>query len=68
MKTITGRQIKVKANEKDLTFDITVDGDTDLPTTYRTIPFSQEEFNSMEFDTANDWQNFLNSTQDYFKI
>jgi predicted secreted protein len=63
MKTITGREIEVKANETDLTFDITVDGDT----TYRTIEMSQEEFDSNEFNTANDWQQFLKGS-DYYKI
>jgi len=68
MKTISGRTIEVKSNEKELTFDITVDGDTDIPTTYRTIEMSQEEFDNMEFDTANDWQHFLSATNDYYKI
>ncbi len=67
MKTITGREIEITANESELTFDIKVDGDTDTPTTFRTIELSQEEFDSMEFDTANDWAQLL-KTDDYYKI
>jgi hypothetical protein len=63
MKTITGREIEIKANEKELTFDITVDGET----TYRTNEMTQEEFNENEFNTANDWAQFLKS-DDYYKI
>ena len=66
MKTITGRQIEVSVNS-DLTFDITVDGDTDAPTVYRTNEMSIEEFDSCQMNTANDWQQFLKS-DDYYKL
>jgi predicted secreted protein len=63
MTTITGRTINVKANQSKRTFTIRVDGFK-----YRTIQMNKEEFESSEYMTANDWQQFLNGTNDYYKI
>jgi predicted secreted protein len=63
MKTITGREINVKANQSKRTFTIRVDG-----AKYRTIQMSKEEFESCEYMTANDWQQFLKGTNDYYVV
>lgn len=63
MKTITGREINVKANHTALTFTIrTTSGK------YQTTKMDKEEFNSNLHNTGNDWQNFLNYSGDYFKV
>lgn len=64
MKTISGREINVKANQSKRTFTIR----TGEGLKYRTNPMAKEEFESCENMTGNDWQQFLNSTQDYYKI
>ena len=63
MKTSTGREIEVTPNYKEFTFDIKVDNST----TYRTNPMSESEFEENEFNTANDWNQFLKS-DDYYKL
>lgn len=63
MKTITGREIKVKANYSARTFTIR----TEIAK-YRTHPMSKDEFRTALYDTADDWQNFLNRTDDYYKV
>ena len=63
MKTITGTQINVKANQSKRTFTIRTEGSK-----YRTIPMSQEEFESCENNTANDWQHFLSNTDEYYLV
>lgn len=62
MKTITGREINVKANHSARTFTIrTTSGK------YRTTKMDLEEFNSCLNNTGNDWQHFLNGS-DYYKV
>ena len=63
MKTITGREIKVTPNHSKRTFTIRVKGFK-----YRTIPMDQEEFDSNLNNTANDWQQFLSATNDYYTV
>ncbi|RHJ76137.1 hypothetical protein DW103_17280 [Parabacteroides sp. AM08-6] len=62
MKTITGREINVKANHSKRTFTIRVEGSK-----YRTVQLSKEEFNSCLHNTSNDWANFLKS-DDYYLV
>lgn len=62
MKTITGREIKVKANHSKRTFTIRTDGFK-----YRTIQLSKEEFQRELYNTANDWNQFLKSN-DYYLV
>lgn len=63
MKTITGREIKVKSNKSKRTFTIRTDAGK-----YRTLPFSKQEFEQADiFWTGNDWQNFL-KTDGYYKV
>lgn len=63
MKTITGREIKVRSNKSRRTFTIKTESGK-----YRTVQFSKEEFESADrFWTGQDWQNFL-KTDSYYKI
>lgn len=61
-KTITGRVIKVRSNQKERHFTIKTESGI-----YRTFPMSKEEFESCENNTGNDWNQFLKS-DDYYKI
>lgn len=63
MKTISGREINVRANASKRTFTIRVNSGK-----YRTFPMSKDEFKSCEHNTANDWQNFLNSFGGYYIV
>lgn len=35
---------------------------------YRTIAYSKEEFEEMEMNTNQDWNDYLKTSQSYFKI
>ena len=61
-KTVSGREIKVSSNKAKRTFTIKTDS-----AKYRTNTMSKEEFNNCQYNTGNDWQDFLNS-EDYYKI
>jgi len=63
LKTISGRVLKISANQSARTFTIR----TDTGFKYRTHKMSKEEFNSCENNTGNDWNHFLRSN-DYYKI
>lgn len=63
MKTLTGESIKVTPNYSKRTFTIRKDY-----AKYRTIQMSKDEFENCEFMTGQDWQHFLNSTDDYYKV
>ena len=41
------------------------DGDI---TVYRTTELSEQEFADMEYNTPNDWQNFLNTSSNYYSL
>ncbi|QTE38491.1 hypothetical protein J3L18_05285 [Mucilaginibacter gossypii] len=60
-KTITGREINVKANHSARTFTIRTESGK-----YRTTKMNKEEFNENLNNTGNDWQNFLKLTNDYY--
>jgi hypothetical protein len=62
MKTISGREIKINANQSKRTFTIRTESGK-----YRTYPMTVEEFEDNENNTANDWQDFLNGS-DYYKV
>ena len=62
LKTITGRKIKVSSNKRNRTYTIITDA-----AKFRTIPMTREEFSSCEFNTGNDWEDFLKSN-DYYKV
>tara|TARA_R110000851_G_scaffold254285_1_gene406739 strand:+ start:383 stop:580 length:198 start_codon:yes stop_codon:yes gene_type:complete len=59
--------IKVSANQSKKTFTIRV-SDKDFKSKYRTISYSQQEFDSMESDTENDWKNFLAVSDEYYPV
>lgn len=62
--TITGREIKVTPNNNKRTFTLRVSSGK-----FRTLPMSKEEFNNASmFWTGNDWQNFLNSSDEYYVV
>ena len=67
MKTKNER-IKVTANQKEKTFTIRKYIDGKFFVKYRTLQMSKKEFSSCEHNTENDWQQFLNATQDYYKV
>jgi len=55
--------MNVKANQKDRTFTIRVNGSK-----YRTCQFSKEEFEEMEHNTYADWVIFLATSNNYFAV
>jgi len=55
-------EIRVTANQSKRTFTIRTE-----TAKYRTYPMSQEEFDSNEFNTQNDWRQWLKS-DDYYKV
>ena len=60
--TITGRDLRVSSNQSARTFTIRTDSGR-----YRTNRLSQEEFDSCENNTGNDWNQFLKS-DDYYRV
>lgn len=62
LQTITKRELKVSSNKRKRTFRIKTES-----ATFKTIPFSKEEFNSVYYWTGQDWQVFLR-TDDYYMI
>jgi hypothetical protein len=53
----------ITSNKKRLHFTIKKEG-----IKYRTFTLSKEEFNELEFNTPNDWQHFLKTSNNYIKI
>lgn len=62
MNTITGIEIKVKANNSKRTYTIRKQG-----TKYRTYKMNKQEFESAYYWTGNDWSNYL-KTDDYYIV
>lgn len=58
--------IKVSANQSKRTFTIRCYDNSVLYAKYRTNKMSQDEFDSEEMNTENDWKQFLKS-DDYYK-
>lgn len=54
--SISGQIVSVRANKKAKTFTIKTNGST-----YRTYPFNKVEFEEADYNTANDWLNFLHT-------
>jgi hypothetical protein len=61
--TISGREIYVRPNFSKKVFTIKTES-----ATYKTYKLIGSEFDENLFNTANDWQNFLKTSQDYFPI
>lgn len=62
-KTISGQEIKVSANRLARTFTIRKNGSK-----YRTFKMTKDEFKSNSYNTGNDWNNFLKSSDEYFLV
>lgn len=60
--TISDRELKVSSNKRERTFRIKTES-----ATFKTFPMSKDEFNSAEYWTGQDWQQFLR-TDEYYKI
>ena len=60
-------KIKVTPNYSKRTFTIRKTYEDGQKVKYRTIPFSQQEFDSELMNTENDWKQFLKSN-DYYKV
>jgi len=61
--TISGREILVRPNFSKKVFTIKTEA-----AKYRTYKLPDNEFNENLFNSGNDWQNFLKTSQDYFAI
>ena len=62
LKTITGEVLKISSNKSKRTFTIKTS-----VATYRTFQMSKEEFNNCDYNTGNDWMQFL-KTDEYYKV
>lgn len=60
--------IKASANHRARTFTIRKTVECGYRAKYRTVRLPKDEFNSCLYNTQNDWQSFLNSSPDYYKI
>jgi hypothetical protein len=56
------------ANHSKRTFTLRKKYECGGITKYRTEQFSKEEFNCLLNNTANDWKDYLKTSQNYFKI
>jgi len=57
------KEMNVKANQKDRTFTIRVNGSK-----YRTSQFSKATFEELEHNTDADWVNFLATSNSYYLV
>ena len=55
--------MNVKANQKDRTFTIRVNGSK-----YRTSKFLKATFEELEYNTDADWGNFLATSNSYYRV
>lgn len=62
------QEIKATPNYSKRTFTIRKYVDGKLFTKYRTFQMNQEEFDSEEMNTENDWKQFLRATNDYYIV
>jgi len=60
--------IEVKSNQSARTFTIRKTYSDGSKVKYRTVQMVQSEFDSEEMNTENDWRQFLNATNDYYKV
>lgn len=66
MKTIY--HIKATPNRSRRTFTIRSLENGKTVAKYRTLPLPADEFEDMEYNTENDWRNFLRTNQNYFVV
>ena len=62
LKTISKRTLKVYSNKSKRTFTIKTESSK-----YRTYPMSKQEFENNQYNTGNDWQQFLKGVN-YYKV
>ena len=63
------RTIEATANQSKRYFTLRIKESTgETVTKYRTIAYPKEEFEEMEFNTNQDWNDYLKTSQSYFKI
>jgi hypothetical protein len=60
--------IKATANQRLRRFTLRCYENGKLYAKYKTVFMTQEEFNSAEFWTENDWKQFLRTTDEYYKV
>jgi hypothetical protein len=63
LKTIGGKELIVSSNEQKRTFTIYKDD-----TKYTTNKMTKQEFNENIHNTGRDWQNYLLTSNDYYKV
>ena len=63
LKTIGGKELIVSSNEQKRTFTIYKDD-----TKYTTNKMTKLEFNENIHNTGRDWQNYLLTSNDYYKV
>lgn len=64
----TNYSINAVANEKTKTFDIIKVWNDGVKTVYRTTELTDQEFEELEYNTTNDWKNFLKTSQNYYLV
>jgi hypothetical protein len=60
--------IKATANQRLRRFTLRCYENGKLYAKYKTVFMTQEEFNSAEFWTQEDWKQFLRTTDEYYKV
>ena len=60
--------IKATPNYSKRTFTLRIKYSDGTSWKYRTTPTSMEEFFSCEFNTNNDWKQFLRNCNDYYVV
>ena len=56
------------ADEKEKTYDIVKIWSDGVKIRYRTTVLTAQEFEELEYNTSVDWQNFLNTSPDYYSL
>ena len=60
--------ITAKGNERTRTYDIVKTWNDGTKTVYRTTELTYQEFEDFEYNTENDWKDFLKTSQDYYLV
>ena len=55
-------------NERTKTYDIVKTWNDGTKTVYRTTELTYQEFEDFEYNTENDWKDFLKTSQDYYLV
>lgn len=58
--------ITALGNERTKTYDIVKTWNDGTKVIYRTTELTDQEFEDFEYNTENDWKDFLKTSQDYF--